>query len=89
MLDPAELYQVASDAPELEEPVLLLGLDGFVDAGNATRLALAAHFEPRGDHVRFFSPATLRDLLNDLGFDVLEARPELRRTTILCRAVRP
>lgn len=42
MLDPAELYQVASDAPELEEPVLLLGLDGFVDAGNATRLALAA-----------------------------------------------
>ncbi len=42
MLEPAELYQVAGDAPELVEPVLLLGLDGFVDAGNAARLALAA-----------------------------------------------
>ena len=54
-----------------------------------SRRRFAAHFEPRGDHVRFFSPATLRELLDDLGFDVLEARPALRRTTILCRAVRP
>jgi proteasome assembly chaperone (PAC2) family protein len=51
VLDPAELYQVASDAPELEEPVLLLGLDGFVDAGNATRLALAALREGREPRV--------------------------------------
>ncbi len=49
----------------------------------------AAHFEPRSDHVRFFSPATLRELLDDLGFDVREARPALRRTTILARALRP
>jgi 2-polyprenyl-6-hydroxyphenyl methylase/3-demethylubiquinone-9 3-methyltransferase len=49
----------------------------------------AAHFEPRSDHVRFFSPATLRELLDDLGFDVVEARPALRRSTILCRALRP
>ncbi len=49
----------------------------------------AEHFEPRGDHVRFFSPATLRALLDDLGFDVAEVRPALRRTTLLCRALRP
>ena len=54
-----------------------------------SRRRFAEHFEPRGDHVRFFSPATLRELLEDLGFDVLELRPALRRTTILCRAVRP
>jgi 2-polyprenyl-3-methyl-5-hydroxy-6-metoxy-1,4-benzoquinol methylase len=54
-----------------------------------SRRRFAAHFEPRSDHVRFFSPATLRALLDDLGFDVLEARPALRRTTILCRALRP
>jgi 2-polyprenyl-3-methyl-5-hydroxy-6-metoxy-1,4-benzoquinol methylase len=53
-----------------------------------SRRRFAAHFEPRSDHVRFFSPATLRALLDDLGFDVLEARPALRRTTILARARR-
>ncbi|WP_297645197.1 proteasome assembly chaperone family protein [Pseudonocardia sp.] len=42
MLEPAELYEVASEAPELDEPVLLVALDGFVDAGNAARLAVAA-----------------------------------------------
>ncbi len=47
MLDPAELYEVASDAPPLpaadaDGPVLLVALDGFVDAGNAVRLAVAA-----------------------------------------------
>jgi SAM-dependent methyltransferase len=54
-----------------------------------SRRRFAEHFEPRGDHVRFFSPATLRELLDDLGFDVLELRPALRRTTILGRARRP
>ncbi|MFC4950582.1 proteasome assembly chaperone family protein [Pseudonocardia sp. GCM10023141] len=42
MLDPAELYEVAEDAPELDEPVLLVALDGFVDAGAAARLAVAS-----------------------------------------------
>ena len=46
----------------------------------------AAHFEPRSDHVRFFSPRTLRELLGDLGFDVAEMR--VRQRTILARAVR-
>ncbi|MGD9531096.1 PAC2 family protein [Pseudonocardia sp.] len=45
MLEPAELYEVAADAPELDGPVMVLGLDGFVDAGNATRLAVAALLE--------------------------------------------
>jgi 2-polyprenyl-3-methyl-5-hydroxy-6-metoxy-1,4-benzoquinol methylase len=46
----------------------------------------AAHFEPRSDHVRFFSPRTLRALLGDLGFEVQELR--VRRATILLRATR-
>ncbi len=47
MLDPAELYEVAPDAPQLEEPVLLVALDGFVDAGSAARLAVEALVEGR------------------------------------------
>lgn len=45
-----------------------------------------AHFEPRSDHLRFFSPRTLRALLDDLGFDVAHLR--VRRAKILVRAVR-
>ena len=57
-----------------------------------SRRRFARHFEPRSDHVRFFSPHTLRALLDDLGFDVGElrvagGRPGLR-TTILVRATR-
>ncbi|GAB3983426.1 PAC2 family protein [Plantactinospora veratri] len=39
MLDPNELYQLTDDLPELGQPVLIQALSGFVDAGNATRLA--------------------------------------------------
>ena len=46
----------------------------------------AEHFEPRSDHVRFFSPRTLRELLHDLGFDVAQLRAT--RATILARAIR-
>jgi hypothetical protein len=42
VLDPAELYEVLADGPQLEDPVLLVALDGFVDAGNATRLGVEA-----------------------------------------------
>jgi proteasome assembly chaperone (PAC2) family protein len=42
VLEPAELYEVAADAPQLDEPVLLVALEGFVDAGNAARLAVEA-----------------------------------------------
>lgn len=41
MLDPAELFRLSERLPELDRPVLVLALDGFVDAGNATQLARA------------------------------------------------
>jgi proteasome assembly chaperone (PAC2) family protein len=47
VLDPADLYEVAPDAPQLDEPVLLVALDGFVDAGSAARLAAEALVEGR------------------------------------------
>ncbi|HXV93536.1 MAG TPA: PAC2 family protein [Pseudonocardia sp.] len=47
MLDPEQLYRVEADAPQLDAPVLLVALDGFVDAGNAARLAVAAIREGR------------------------------------------
>lgn len=47
MRDPAELYQVEADAPRLDEPVLVMALDGFVDAGHASRLAVDALREGR------------------------------------------
>jgi proteasome assembly chaperone (PAC2) family protein len=45
VLDPAELYEVVPDAPQLDDPVLLVALDGFVDAGNAAKLAVDALLE--------------------------------------------
>lgn len=42
MIDPAELYEIDADVAVPDEPVLLMALDGFVDAGNAARLACAA-----------------------------------------------
>jgi 2-polyprenyl-3-methyl-5-hydroxy-6-metoxy-1,4-benzoquinol methylase len=53
-----------------------------------SRRRFAEHFEPRSDHVRFFSPLSLRELLDDLGFEVLNVRPALRRRVIMCRARR-
>lgn len=54
--------------------------------------AFQRHFDPRSDHVRFFSPVTLGRLLDDLGFSVAELGVAggrvLARTTILARATR-
>jgi 2-polyprenyl-3-methyl-5-hydroxy-6-metoxy-1,4-benzoquinol methylase len=52
----------------------------------------AERFEPCSDHVRYFAPSTLRPLLDDMGFDVVEitlagGRP-LARETMLARAVK-
>jgi proteasome assembly chaperone (PAC2) family protein len=47
VLDPGQLYEVAPDAPQLDEPVLLVALDGFVDAGGAAGLAVEALLEGR------------------------------------------
>ncbi|GAC1440833.1 MAG: PAC2 family protein [Mycobacteriales bacterium] len=37
-LDPAELFELDPDRPELGAPVLVQALDGFIDAGGAKRL---------------------------------------------------
>jgi predicted ATP-grasp superfamily ATP-dependent carboligase len=39
VLDPHELYQLTDELPDLGQPVLIQALTGFVDAGNASRLA--------------------------------------------------
>ncbi|OJY53020.1 MULTISPECIES: PAC2 family protein [unclassified Pseudonocardia] len=71
MLDPAELYEVAPDAPDLEEPVLLVALDGFVDAGNAARLAVAALLADR-------EPVPVATFDIDQLIDYRSRRPPLR-----------
>ncbi len=38
-LDPQDLYDLEPDLPELDGPVLIQALDGFVDAGGAKRIA--------------------------------------------------
>jgi predicted ATP-grasp superfamily ATP-dependent carboligase len=61
--DPADLYEVASSAADLDgEPVLLYYLDGFVDAGGAGRL-VAAHLLSTLEHtqVAMFDVDTLID----------------------------
>lgn len=48
MLDPHELYELADDLPDLDGPVLVQALTGFVDAGSAIQLAresLLEHLE--------------------------------------------
>jgi hypothetical protein len=45
VLEPTGLYEVAADVPQLDGPVLLVALDGFVDAGAAARLAVEAVLE--------------------------------------------
>ena len=39
MPDARELYELTGDLPELDRPVLVQAMTGFVDAGGATRLA--------------------------------------------------
>jgi predicted ATP-grasp superfamily ATP-dependent carboligase len=38
-LDPSELFELDPDRPELEQPILIQALDGFIDAGGGKRLA--------------------------------------------------
>jgi SAM-dependent methyltransferase len=51
-----------------------------------------AHFDPRGDHLRFYTSSSLRALLGDFGFDEIRVRsvgglPLLRRS-MMATAVR-
>jgi 2-polyprenyl-3-methyl-5-hydroxy-6-metoxy-1,4-benzoquinol methylase len=54
--------------------------------------AFAEQFDPRGEHLRFYSAATLRGLLEDFRFEQLELRaaggPPGARRLLLVRAVR-
>lgn len=49
MLDPAQLFELQPDPPELGRPLLLHALEGFVDAGSAVQLA-AAHLLDTLEH---------------------------------------
>jgi predicted ATP-grasp superfamily ATP-dependent carboligase len=50
VLDPSGLYEVAAELPELDRPVLLVAMTGFVDAAAATKIA-AEHLRETGDPV--------------------------------------
>ncbi|HZG89595.1 MAG TPA: PAC2 family protein [Pseudonocardia sp.] len=74
MLEPTGLYEVAADAPQLDGPVLLVALEGFVDAGNAARLAVETLLEGR-------DPAKVVRFDVDQLVDYRARRPPLRFET--------
>jgi 2-polyprenyl-3-methyl-5-hydroxy-6-metoxy-1,4-benzoquinol methylase len=54
--------------------------------------AFATHFDPRGDHLRFYNASSLSELLTDFGFEQLQVRsvaglPGARRI-LLVKAIR-
>jgi 2-polyprenyl-3-methyl-5-hydroxy-6-metoxy-1,4-benzoquinol methylase len=54
--------------------------------------ALAEHFDPRGEHLRFYTRGTLTELLEDFRFEAVDVRVagpfRARRRLLLARAVR-
>jgi hypothetical protein len=74
VLEPTGLYEVAADVPELDGPVLLVALDGFVDAGSAARLAVETLLEDQ-------EPRTLARFDVDQLVDYRSRRPPLRFET--------
>ncbi len=50
MLDPSGLYELATELPELDRPVLVVAMTGFVDAAGATKIA-AEHLRENGDPI--------------------------------------
>jgi 2-polyprenyl-3-methyl-5-hydroxy-6-metoxy-1,4-benzoquinol methylase len=57
-----------------------------------SRRAFAAHFDPRSDHLRFYTAATLAALLAQMGFSEVHVRPAAgppgARRLLLAQAVR-
>jgi ubiquinone/menaquinone biosynthesis C-methylase UbiE len=57
-----------------------------------SRRAFAAHFDPRADHLRFYTRSGLTELLDELGFQEVSVRvaggPTGARRLLLARAVR-
>jgi 2-polyprenyl-3-methyl-5-hydroxy-6-metoxy-1,4-benzoquinol methylase len=57
-----------------------------------SRRAFAEHFDPRGEHLRYYSRETLAALLGDFGFEAISVRsaggPPGARRLLLARAVR-
>ena len=49
--DPRDLYEIEPDLPELARPVLVQALDGFLDAGSATKLARTHLLKALGSRV--------------------------------------
>ncbi|HEX6754366.1 MAG TPA: PAC2 family protein [Mycobacteriales bacterium] len=70
MLDPRELYELAGELPELDHPVMVVAMTGFVDAAGATRLA-ADHLRSAGD------PAPVARFDVDQVFDYRARRPAM------------
>ncbi|MGD1059196.1 MAG: class I SAM-dependent methyltransferase [Solirubrobacteraceae bacterium] len=63
----------------------------LVRLGLSTR-AFAAHFDPRGEHVRFYNRDTLTQLIGDFGFEAIAVRScgglPLARRLLLANATR-
>lgn len=57
-----------------------------------SQAAFARHFDPRSDHLRFYSRGTLGDLLEDFGFEQVEVATAVglpgARKLLMARAVR-
>ena len=70
MLDPRELYDLAGELPELDAPVLVVAMTGFVDAAGAARIA-AEHLRSAGE------PATVADFDADQLYDYRARRPAM------------
>ena len=74
MLEPAELYELTDAEVPAAAPVLIVALEGFVDAGNAARLAVGAMRE--GQEGRTLARFDVDQLI-----DYRSRRPPLRFDT--------
>jgi hypothetical protein len=74
VLDPASLFELTPPTADFGRPVLVQALDGFIDAGNARRLA--------SDHLLAAGSAELVATFDvDQLFDYRARRPEMRFVT--------